>query len=99
MALRRLIFSYLAAIPVIALTILSTADASETASKWAKNDRPMTVNAMEYPWSAIGRLNIAGRSHCTGFLAGDRWEGVSTAVYGVGTGGGSTVVLQSSCAE
>lgn len=30
------------------------------------------VNAMEYPWSAIGRLNIAGRGHCTGFLIGER---------------------------
>ena len=30
------------------------------------------VNAMEYPWSAIGRLNAGGRGHCTGFLIGER---------------------------
>jgi hypothetical protein len=29
------------------------------------------VNAMEYPWSAIGRLNVAGRAFCTGFLIGE----------------------------
>jgi protease YdgD len=32
----------------------------------------MEVNAMEYPWSAIGRVNIGGRGHCTGFLIGAR---------------------------
>lgn len=26
------------------------------------------INAMEYPWSAIGRVNAGGRGHCTGFL-------------------------------
>jgi V8-like Glu-specific endopeptidase len=30
----------------------------------------MEVNAMEYPWSAIGRVNVGGRGHCTGFLIG-----------------------------
>ena len=30
------------------------------------------VNAMEYPWSAIGRVNVGGRGHCTGFLIGER---------------------------
>lgn len=30
------------------------------------------VNAMEYPWSAIGRVNAGGRGHCTGFLIGER---------------------------
>lgn len=29
------------------------------------------VNAMEYPWSAIGRVNAGGRGHCTGFLIGE----------------------------
>ena len=28
----------------------------------------MEVNAMEYPWSAIGRVNVGGRGHCTGFV-------------------------------
>lgn len=32
----------------------------------------LTVNAAEYPWSAIGRLNAGGRGFCTGFLVGDR---------------------------
>jgi V8-like Glu-specific endopeptidase len=32
----------------------------------------MEINAMEYPWSAIGRVNVGGRGHCTGFLIGTR---------------------------
>jgi V8-like Glu-specific endopeptidase len=27
---------------------------------------------MEYPWSAIGRLNMGGRGHCSGFLISER---------------------------
>ncbi len=38
-------------------------------------DRPIDdrflVNAMEYPWSAIGRVNMGG-GFCTGFLIGER---------------------------
>ena len=30
----------------------------------------LIVEAMEYPWSAIGRVNAGGRGHCTGFLIG-----------------------------
>ena len=30
------------------------------------------VNAQEYPWSAIGRINTGGRGFCTGFLVGER---------------------------
>jgi len=30
------------------------------------------VNAMEYPWSAVGRVNVGGRGHCTGFLISER---------------------------
>ncbi len=33
---------------------------------------PFAVNALEYPWSAIGRLNVGGRGHCTGVLVGER---------------------------
>ena len=33
---------------------------------------PLAVNALEYPWSAIGRLNMAGRGHCSGVLVGER---------------------------
>ena len=36
------------------------------------NTGRMEVNAMEYPWSAIGRVNVGGRGHCTGFLIGPR---------------------------
>ncbi|WP_343564986.1 trypsin-like serine peptidase [Kiloniella sp. b19] len=32
----------------------------------------ITLDAMEYPWSTIGRLNAAGRAHCTAFLVGPR---------------------------
>ncbi len=30
------------------------------------------IDAMEYPWSAIGRVNAGGRGHCTGFLVSER---------------------------
>ncbi|MGH6947701.1 MAG: trypsin-like serine protease [Kiloniellales bacterium] len=33
----------------------------------------LEVDGLEYPWSAIGRVNAGGRGHCTGFLvAADR---------------------------
>lgn len=35
-------------------------------------DGRVIVEAMEYPWSAIGRVNAGGRSYCTGFLVGPR---------------------------
>ena len=35
-------------------------------------ERRVAVNAMEYPWSAIGRVNTGGRGHCTGFLISER---------------------------
>jgi protease YdgD len=35
-------------------------------------DGRVEVNAMEYPWSAIGRVNAGGRGHCTGFLVSER---------------------------
>src|SRR3546814_4302147 len=35
-------------------------------------ERRVEVNAMEYSWSAIGRVNAGGRSHCTGFLVSER---------------------------
>ncbi len=41
-------------------------------SKLARQTGRIEVNAMEYPWSAIGRLNVGGRGHCTGFLVGER---------------------------
>jgi protease YdgD len=30
------------------------------------------VEAMEYPWSTVGRINVAGRQYCTGVLVSDR---------------------------
>ncbi len=33
-------------------------------------DGRILVEAMEYPWSAIGRVNAGGRGYCTGFLVG-----------------------------
>src|SRR3546814_9637514 len=38
----------------------------------AAPERRVEVNAMEYPWSAIGRVNAGRRSHCTGFLVSER---------------------------
>ena len=31
----------------------------------------VVVNAMEYPWSTIGRLNVGGRGHCTGVMVSE----------------------------
>ena len=30
------------------------------------------VEAMEYPWSSVGRINVAGRQYCTGVLISER---------------------------
>ncbi len=38
----------------------------------AAEPKRMIVNAMEYPWSAIGRVNLGGRGYCTGFLVSRR---------------------------
>lgn len=35
-------------------------------------DQRLVVNALEYPWSAIGRVNVGGRGYCTGFLVSER---------------------------
>ena len=35
-------------------------------------DRPILLDAREYPWSAIGRINAAGRGFCTGALVSPR---------------------------
>jgi len=45
---------------------------AETAGSGDTAGPRLEVNAMEYPWSAIGRLNAGGRGYCTGFLIGER---------------------------
>ena len=35
-------------------------------------DGRIMVDAMEYPWSALGRVNVGGRIFCTGTLISDR---------------------------
>lgn len=58
----------MAMLVVAAVFLLSAAANAQTAS----SERRVEVNAMEYPWSAIGRVNTGGRGHCTGFLVSER---------------------------
>ena len=51
--------------------LLLVAGVSEDASAANRSER-VEINAMEYPWSAIGRVNAGGRAHCTGFLISER---------------------------
>ncbi|KKJ76475.1 hypothetical protein WH95_13480 [Kiloniella litopenaei] len=44
---------------------------ASASQKLAARER-ILVNAMEYPWSTIGRLNAAGRAHCTGAMVSER---------------------------
>jgi V8-like Glu-specific endopeptidase len=60
--------SGLAALALVAVLLLSLVAAAQAASP----DRRVEVNAMEYPWSAIGRVNAGGRGHCSGFLVSER---------------------------
>lgn len=57
-----------------ALVALATllALAGPAAAAPDKPERRVEINAMEYPWSAIGRVNTGGRGHCTGFLVSER---------------------------
>jgi protease YdgD len=50
---------------VLAGTVVLAGQAADAACR-------LKVNAMEYPWSAVGRVNAAGHSYCTGFLIGER---------------------------
>ena len=52
----------LAAITAVALPMGAKAE--------DRGDQRVIVEAMEYPWSAIGRVNAGGRGYCTGFLVG-----------------------------
>jgi V8-like Glu-specific endopeptidase len=63
----------LAATLLLALAAFLAAPARGDAAELAlASTGRMEVNAMEYPWSAIGRVNVGGRGHCTGFLIGAR---------------------------
>jgi V8-like Glu-specific endopeptidase len=55
----------------LAATLAPSSAARATSQALADTGR-IEVNAMEYPWSAIGRVNAGGRGHCTGFLIGER---------------------------
>ena len=54
---------------LLAALLLSPPAAAQTGNT---ADGRVLVEAMEYPWSAIGRVNAGGRSYCTGFLVGPR---------------------------
>ncbi len=63
----------LAAVAILALAAsLAPSSAARATSLALAGTGRIEVNAMEYPWSAIGRVNVAGRGHCTGFLIGER---------------------------
>ncbi len=58
-----------------ALCILLSTVTAAAASEPANTQHRDVVDASLYPWSAIGRVNMAGirsRSHCTGALVGDQ---------------------------
>ena len=62
-----------AAALILALVAASAGSAPARAAELALAETGrIEVNAMEYPWSAIGRVNAGGRGHCTGFLIGKR---------------------------
>ena len=56
----------------LALAVLVSPAQGTAAELTLASTGRMEVNAMEYPWSAIGRVNVGGRGHCTGFLIGAR---------------------------
>lgn len=55
-----------------ALLVLAAGDLPLPARAGGPTDGRLIVEAMEYPWSAIGRVNAGGRGYCTGFLIGPR---------------------------
>lgn len=57
---------------LLALPVLPRQEASAVELRVKAPERRVAVNAMEYPWSAIGRVNAGGRGHCTGFLVSER---------------------------
>lgn len=57
---------------VLAVVAATTFFPLPSAAQLVQPERRVEVNAMEYPWSAIGRVNAGGRGHCTGFLISER---------------------------
>ncbi len=55
-----------------ALSALVLAICVSSGTQTAQASDRVEINAMEYPWSAIGRVNAGGRGHCTGFLISPR---------------------------
>jgi V8-like Glu-specific endopeptidase len=72
MSLRGIRAAGFAVVVLLSSTLLATSHAAELGDRFE-------VNAMEYPWSAIGRVNVGGRGHCTGFLIGE--SAVLTAAH------------------
>jgi protease YdgD len=56
------------AVLVLALVGVGPTDAADTAG----NRRQIGVPGSEFPWSAIGRLNVAGHSYCSAVLVSER---------------------------
>ena len=61
-----------AQIPVRLALFLAVPILIATGAQAASEHRQITVDAMEYPWSAIGRINVAGRSYCSAVLVSER---------------------------
>jgi len=59
--------------------LASSPSRAETPTFHADSGRRIAVNAMEYPWSAIGRLNTGGKGFCTGVLIAE--SAVLTAAH------------------
>jgi len=59
---------YLAAAAIVVCGFMAGAAAQSPAPVGKRSE----LNAMEYPWSAIGRLNAGGHGHCTGTLISER---------------------------
>lgn len=72
--LQRVVGIGLLAISMLGMVALTTARA-ETTQNGVTTTHRTVVDAFQYPWSAVGRVNISGvstRSHCTGALIGER---------------------------
>lgn len=59
----------------IGVVLCPSASADEVAHPGLPRGYPLSreeVDTGRYPWSAIGRVNLSGRGHCTGTLVGER---------------------------